>query len=222
MTTTTAACVRGCTLYRRHLTDCEDPDECRGCLPRRAEHGHLCHPCHRRLELMLTDADTVDRWLTGNMASTSAAPIRDDYERPGSHDLPDAIKAQVYDQRQVLRDFYASTVDELTEREDLHGPDQHGAKADAAYLLAWIGRVEYWPHIGDLWEYLAGEVSVAHGLAPWRPAARRISGVPCPGCAEVNLVIFGGESDVSCLSCRIIMTEDRFELWERVLKQEAS
>lgn len=218
MTEPTSACIRGCAIYNRHLTDCEG--DCRGCLPRRAQHGHLCWPCHRRLELMLTDADTVDRWLGGHLGSSGAAPIRDDFERPGSHDLPDAIKVQVYDQRQVLRDFYATTVDELCEREALHGPDAHSAKADAGYLLTWMDRLEYWPSIGDLWEYLAGEVSIAHSLAPWRPEMKRVSGVPCPeeNCGEVNLVIFGGESDVTCLSCKHVIPERLFGLWEEIVK----
>jgi hypothetical protein len=38
-------------------------------------------------------------------------------------------------------------------------------------------------------------------------------------------VIFGGESDVTCLSCKIVITEARFGVWERVLRmseEEAS
>lgn len=45
----TTTCIRGCTYARRHETDCEDQDVCRGCLPRRAEYGHLCYTCHIRL-----------------------------------------------------------------------------------------------------------------------------------------------------------------------------
>ena len=63
-------------------------------------------------------------------------------------------------------------------------------------------------------------MSEAHALAPWRPTVRRIPRVPCPGCEETNLVIFGGESDITCQSCGIMMTEDRFAMWERVLAEE--
>lgn len=223
MTDSTAACVRGCSLYKRHLADCENTEECRGCLPRRAEHGHLCWPCHRRLELMFTDAPVVDRWLTGNMAAgDGAARMKEDHEQRNTTDgSPAPLKVQVYDQRQVLRDFYASTVDELCEAETLTGPDRHGVEADAAMLLTWMNRVEYWAHIGDLWEYLAEEVSIAHALAPWRPEMRRVSGVPCPeeNCGEVNLVIYGGESDVTCLSCRHIIPARLFGLWEEIVKE---
>src|SRR5690349_9476755 len=74
MSETTEACIRGCSLYRQHLTDCDGftdmGRECTGCLPRRAQYGHLCHTCHRRLELMLHDAPTVVSWLTGNLTGS--------------------------------------------------------------------------------------------------------------------------------------------------------
>jgi len=49
-------CIRGCTRARRHVTECEDRDECKGCFPRPAEHGLLCYPCHSRLHNLLTNA----------------------------------------------------------------------------------------------------------------------------------------------------------------------
>jgi hypothetical protein len=218
MIETTAACIRGCALRGRHLGECDD-EECRGCLPRRAQHGHLCWNCHRRLELWLHDAETVDRWLTGNLATgQGAAP--EQTHITGSKELPLPIKQAVYDQRQVLRDFYAATADELIERESLTTAGNHGVASDAALLLRWLSRIEYWPHVGDLWEYLGEEMGQAHALAPWRPAVRRVHGIPCPECAEVNLIIFGGESDVTCGSCGLIIPERAFGLWERIVKQE--
>lgn len=37
--------------YRRglHYAACENPDECRGCVPRSATHGYLCPVCHDKL-----------------------------------------------------------------------------------------------------------------------------------------------------------------------------
>src|SRR3712207_2539379 len=113
MTETTRACVRGCSLHGRHLTDCEDRDACRGCLPRRAQHGNLCWPCHRRFELMLTDAPVVYRWLTGNMAAgQGAARAREDFERSGGGDgSPAPIKPDVMDLRDLLADRLSCWVD---------------------------------------------------------------------------------------------------------------
>lgn len=217
--TTTEACARGCALYRQHLADC-DTDDCRGCLPRRAQHGHLCWPCHRRLEMMLTDADTLDRWLTGNLASgQGAAP--EDVKVKTSSDDPAPIKVHVFDKRQDLRDHWATWVDWLCERESLDGPGRHTVKADARFLLAWLGRVEYWAEIDDLWEQTAMLCSEAHALAPWRPAVRRVGSIPCPECGEVNLVIYGGETDVTCQSCHTLIREEHFGLWERIVTDEA-
>ena len=221
MSETTEACIRGCSLYRQHLAECED-EACRGCLPRRAQHGHLCWPCHRRFELMLTDAPTVWRWLTGNMtAGEGASRAKEDFEtRPGGADgSPTPVKLDVLDLRDLLADRLACWSDDWAETHNVTAP-RHGIDADAEFLLRWLPGLERVDWIGDWWEELAETMTLAHALAPWRPAMRRVPLVPCPGCGETNLAIFGGESDVSCLSCRIVMTEDRFGLWERVLKAE--
>lgn len=219
MTEKTEACIRGCNLYRRHLAECENQDECRGCLPRRATHGHLCDTCHRRFELMLTDAPVVYRWLTGNMATGSSGASDGDVVT-GSREQPLPIKADVYDVRQLLADRLAAWVDDFAEDVDLTKPERSTVEADAAFLLRWIRSLELCDWIGDWWQELAETMSLAHALAPWRPAMRRVPQVPCPGCAETNLAIWGGESDVTCLSCGIMMTEDKFGLWERVLKMD--
>ncbi len=220
----TAACARGCTIARQHKSECEHTDDgkCRGCLPRRADHGLLCWPCHRRLDLTLHDAPTVDAWLTANLGTGEGARVREDYERSATDGAPVPIKVAVYDQRQVLRDHYAAWTDELCETENLTGPKRHTVATDAPFLHAWLGRIEAWDTIADYWEYLHGEVSIAHALAPWRPALRHCRGIPCPECEETQLVLFGGESDVTCLACRTMITPDRYLLWTRIAAGEWS
>jgi hypothetical protein len=231
MIETTQACARGCSILRRHLVECPDP-KCRGCLPRRAERGRLCQTCHRRFELMLTDAPTVYRWLTGNMvAGQEASRAKEDHERRrgggerGITETPVPIKLAVMDVRDLLADQLTEWVYEWCELKSLTGPLRHTVDADVAFLLTWLYGLESVEWIADWWESLAQTMSDAHALAPWRPVMRRVPGVPCPGCAETNLVIFGGETDITCMSCKIMLTEQRFELWERVLKmgqEEAS
>lgn len=227
MSELTQACIRGCSMYRQHYAECEGATDetCRGCLPRRATHGNLCDTCHRRFELMLTDAPVVDRWLTGNLAGGSTSADADlsmwSGDRPelgASTRLP--ISAAIFDVRQLLADRLALWVDDFAEDVKLTKPPRSTVEADAAFLLRWIKSIELCDWVGDWWEELAETMSQAHALAPWRPAMRRVPRVPCPGCEETNLVIFGGESDITCLSCRIMMTEERFGLWERVLKME--
>lgn len=225
MTETTAACVRGCSLYRQHLTDCDGTDaagrECRGCLPKRATNGLLCDPCYRRLQLMLTDAPVVYRWLTGNLASgDGAARPHEDYERGGTPEMPSPLKEHVLDLRDLFADQLTEWVDEWCEKHGLTGPERHDVGTDSRFLLTWLPGIVRLDWIGDWFEQVAETLIDAHTAAPWRPAVRRIPRVPCPGCGETNLVIYGGESDVTCQSCRIMMTEDRFAMWEQVLKQD--
>ena len=224
MTETTQACIRGCTMLRRHLSECEgaNDDTCRGCLPRRAEHGRLCFSCHRRFELMLTDADGVFRWLTGNLTSGEGqAPAKTGWITGSKGDGPPLpIKAHIFDVRQLLADRLAAWVDDMCEDRGLTGPKTHDVAADAKFLRTWLSTVESFDWIGDWFEELAETMSDAHALAPWRPEVKRCKGVPCPECEEVNLVIFGGESDVTCMSCRTMIPEDRFGLWEQIVAEE--
>jgi hypothetical protein len=174
---------------------------------------------------MLHDAPVIFRWLTGNMtAGSGAARPHEDYERGGTPDLPTPLKLQILDQRDLMADQLTEWTDDWCEQRSLSGPDRHSVETDSTFLLLWLPTMVREEWIGDWWEALAETVSLAHALAPWRPAVRRIPGVPCPGCGEANLVIYGGDSDITCQSCKIIMTEERFGLWERVLhaEQEAS
>lgn len=229
MSQTTSACIRGCGIRNRHTDDCEGTTPsgkpCRGCLPRRAEFGQLCWPCHHRLKMLLTDAAVLDHWLTGNLgAGDGAAAAKQDFEqRPGAPDgSPAPLKVDLYDARQALRDHWAEWVEWLCERETLHGPDVHDAERDATYLLTWLDRVEDWDTIGDLWDQTAYLVSCAHALAPWRPEAKRVPRLACPECGEVNLVIFGGDAHVTCGSCRAVILAEHLGLWERIVESEAS
>jgi hypothetical protein len=220
MTEMTAACKRGCAMKARHLTDCDDRGGCWGCLPRRAEHGGLCWPCHRRLELMLHDLPIVYRWLTGNMAAGQGAATEGDHVS-GSRELPLPIKAQVFDLRELIADRLVLWVDEVVEVQRLTGPGRHTVAADAKFLTTWLGTIERMDAIGDWWEELAEGMRDAHALAPWRPQAKRVGSIPCPECGEVNLMIFGGETDVTCGSCRLIIPERQFGLWERIVRDTA-
>ena len=212
-------------MYRQHLDECDGTTtlgrECRGCLPRRAEYGLLCHTCHRRLELVLTDAPVIDRWLTGNLAPHDSGINENGKVQGGGDGSPAPLSVEILTQRNLMRDQLTEWVDDWCEQRTLVGPDHHTVASDAQFLLMWLPTMEREDWIGDWWEALAETISQAHALAPWRPAVRRIPRVPCPGCGESNLVIYGGGSDVTCQSCKIIMTEERFGLWERVLEQEA-
>lgn len=216
-------CARGCEVRDRHLKACEDREDCRGCEPRQAEHGNLCWPCHRRLELMLTDLPTVVDWLHAHLARGAAQRIRDELEliRAKNAELPTPLDLDVLDHIDVMFACVLGWTDNLLvdirrNGSMLAGPVVLDVKHAAPWLLRHIRSLELQPWIGEAWTELAESLSIAHGLAPWRPEVRKVPGVPCPECSAVALVIYGGESDVTCQRCRTMIPEERYGIWARM------
>lgn len=68
------ACHRGCTLTGQHKTDCAG-NECKGCLPRPTDTGHLCARCYVRLQAALAAAPgIIDALRYIGQPYASAAP----------------------------------------------------------------------------------------------------------------------------------------------------
>lgn len=94
------ACIRGCGIRGQHLTDCAG-DDCRGCLPRPAEHGLLCAWDWTRLNGDVVEAASLVRHLRDDVADPesagSSAPATDGpraYRDPSEGSvLSDAIGA---------------------------------------------------------------------------------------------------------------------------------
>lgn len=215
--TVTSACVRACVIARRHLDEC-DTAECWGCLPRRAASGLLCWPCHRRLQLLITDAPDVDRWLQANQGPGGQQRIRQDWERASSGSV---VRAEsLMDQRYALSDLIASMVDWTCEAFDLDGPREMKMPVMCNFLLAWLTRVETRDWVTHWYDELAEVTSDAHGLAPWRPELRRCAGIECPECHTQSLVVHGGSEDVTCQNCRLMITPHRYGIWVRILLEE--
>jgi hypothetical protein len=214
-----AGCIRGCTINRQHLADCEG-DPCRGCVPRLAEHGLLCWPDHRHLERMLKEAPTVYDWLGTHLPAGSGSALREWKQHHKIDGSPPPLNVHIFDVRQRMADEYAAWVDLVCEQRGTRGPDRHSVKADAAYLGSWLYRIEDDEWIGDMWTELADTMRDAHALAPWRPEAKRIKGIPCPRCETCSLILFGGETDVQCLGCGEVLPPERYEIWTKIAAEE--
>jgi hypothetical protein len=169
---------------------------------------------------MLTDAPIVWRWMSGNMSSQSAGLDGDLIT--GSREEPAPLNLGILDARDLLADQLAELVDDVCETRNLTGPKRHTVEADAKFVLTWLGTVEREDWIGDWWTALAETMSACHKLAPWRPEMRRCYGIACPECEETNLVVFGGDEDVTCLSCRTMIPPDRYLIWTRILADGVS
>lgn len=217
-------CVRGCPAPHRRRGECGTND-CRGCEPAQARYGRLCWNCHRRLELMLVDAPTVVDWLNAHLPRGTARPAKNDAElRRASGDQPLPLDLGVLDLVDTWEQALTGWVDSLCEstQPPLTGPAEHDPRTCAGFLLTWLSTVEDRDWTEDLWVELADLTRDSHALAPWRPTMRRVDGVPCPRCNQCSLVVFGGESDVTCLECRETVPEHRYGIWVRIAAEEAA
>lgn len=143
--TTTAPCIRGCALLDRHLDECADQD-CPGCLPRRAEHGLLCHPCHRRLREMVTTIHvqwalllavagrSTEHVLTAETEAKTHQPPRTSSD--GRHPnglfavpLPSAsgsepVRIAAFDAADELANWLSTIVELVVDKHALRGPSK--------------------------------------------------------------------------------------------------
>lgn len=128
-------CVRGCTRFGRHATDCEDRDTCRGCFPRPAEFGSLCEPCHLRLAAMIQQAP-AQRDLLLSVVTPSASPS---LTAQTVARIPDGWRTD--DSHSRARMHAASTPSSPQEGEPLRLACLDLAQAIADTLSAWVERI---------------------------------------------------------------------------------
>jgi hypothetical protein len=212
------ACLRGCVIDRRHLDEC-DTNTCRGCLPRRAADDRLiCLSCHRRLQMMITDAPDIDRWLAANTAAGGQQRIRQDWERSSSDT---SVRTEAFvDQRYVLSDLISAMTDWTCEAFDLDGPRDMTMPVMSNFLLAWLTKIETRDWVAHWWNELAEVILDCHSLAPWQPELRRCTGIECPECHTQSLVVYGGDESVTCQNCRLVIPASRYAIWTRMLAEE--
>lgn len=127
----TNVCARGCTYRSRHLPDCDDRDACRGCLPRKAEYGELCYPCHKRLDEMLKHAPEQCHLLRVSAGMAKAAPTRGDADLiRGTGELRTPLQLACVDAETLVSDILAELVEELVRNYQMRGPERMQANVD--------------------------------------------------------------------------------------------
>ncbi len=220
MTQTITYCARGCVRARRHLPDCTG--DCPGCQPRQTETGHLCWPCHRRLEVMLIDAPTIVAWLDIHLPRGTARGARTDAElRRGKNAAPPSpLDLEVLDLLHTWRVTLTGWTDNLCDDRALRGPDDRAPSSTAKFLRKWLTTVETLEWVTDLYDELADLTRLTHAHTPWAPEVRRVRGIPCPECHSTALVVYGGQTDVTCAECRLVIPESRYGIWTRMLADE--
>ena len=181
--------VRGCRVRGEHWAACDD-DDCRGCRPRRADHGQLCahHLGGTRRHLV----DLVSLYaLAGYMLEK---PVTGPSERSGSADPPLPVSLEVLNLRQ--RGGMVATL-ESWERDwrELRGdepPRPRGSdQVTLAGVVAWLDGHAEWAanHHPAIDEFVA-EVntlwSTARNVLGLVDRPMR-SDVPCFSCGEQDL-----------------------------------
>jgi len=144
-------CTRGCTRARQHVSDCPD-EECRGCLPREAEYGLLCFPCHSRLRnllralavqhdlLLATAGKSNEQVLTVETIAKTHQPPRtsSDGKFPAPYartttiamSQSEPVRLAALDAAQELADWLSQVVEMVVQTHDLRGPRRLTTKAD--------------------------------------------------------------------------------------------
>lgn len=226
-------CVRGCRRGGHHRSECT-ASNCIGCAPRQAHIGLLCLTCFERLRLMLVGVEADERgepapglvevqhWLLTNLDRTTNAAATDDQVRHTKAEAPPIpIRVDILDligeTAAVTRSWTTMAADDA----NLHGPESSSVHSSVGFLATHLERIAAADWVRDLWDELADLSSRAHALAPWRREVRRCPGIPCPDCQRPALVVFGGDDVVSCQSCRAVFDRGRYEIWTRILIEDA-
>jgi ribosomal protein S27E len=238
-------CVRGCILWRKHLRSCTQ-DGCRGCEPRRAEHGRLCDQCHIRLEGWLSGDEHVGSltWGYGWIAADLEPGQSGGYGtiRRGKQAPPAALATHVHVLRQDICKHLGEWLRHTTSEFNLHGPEWWNHRVEhrsddesswrswlpqnqaevyqaAKYLLTWLDRIEPVPDLVKMMYAEADKlVGRVAGLAPWEAKSRRMKGLECPTCNRESLALFEGSEHLTCLRCGEIVTRAKYDRWSALIE----
>lgn len=167
-------CVRGCIQPRTHAAEC-DHDGCHGCGPRRAEHGQLCTPCHRRLLNLIDNAAGqrdlllayAPRALTHDLTAETEAKISTAPRLSAWADFPgmyarrrttasegtEPLDLARIDSARDLADLISTLVERVVDEHDRLGPKRLTSRAerDNPRRLVWREANEYRRTSGYEW-----------------------------------------------------------------------
>lgn len=205
--------------------------ECRGCLPRFATEGHLCGTCHRYLEQWLGNGTPnsilwVHGHLTSELARRGSSAAREDWQRGSADGVASVIREGIFDCRRLIEDRVYIAEERL--RQALHKPLADAGPfvlaESVAFLRNHILRIEDDPLlVAELYRKMQDSMVTAHSLAPWRATATKVRStdgpIPCPHCERKSLVMFGGDSFITCRFCGTTIHRERFDQWTALIEE---
>lgn len=229
-------CLAGCTTRGEHIPTCDG--DCRGCVPRPAEHGHLCPWCWQRLNADITDLPALITHLR-ELAEphAQAAPPSDGRgsNDPAEGNILNAAITAADDLHAALSSWAHVIVEEHPA--GIHGPDQRGAWLTSTgnvaglkpgseatrRLVRWITPHLTWATEQDWAAEMRRELGnlIATTRARWPESdsrSRPIPDTPCSHCQRLTLTYtppteYRAAFVVSCTNpdCAHIFTEDQWD-----------
>lgn len=125
MSDAVCACLRGCVIRGKHLSECQDSD-CAGCLWRPATIGHLCSGCHGRAVRSLAELGDLAGWIRQNVEpGTRHDPADVNYVDSAWAPLSIEALADLDSLATLVATWSLIGVEEHPD--GLHGPDWRGA-----------------------------------------------------------------------------------------------
>lgn len=189
------ACATGCRLTGQHQPACDGQD-CRGCLPRPAEHGTLCQWCWTRLTRAIADAPAVVAHLyltAADSLDASASPLTDD---PPTRTDPaiDTVLPPAWldaDELTSIIESWAHVIIEEHPAQPMRGPQSSPWNGDTCTWmtphLPWVAAQDWaFEMVRDLTGHLATSRHrwpSADDVEPVRPID-----VPCPRCGLRSMI----------------------------------
>lgn len=162
-----------------HYAACPDPDTCRGCVPRDAEHGYLCRACYTRVQDALTRVETMIVHLRSIEKTPQAVGERVDKSMEKSILMPDtwtaadglmeALGAAPIPSTATIDDAFKLARDAVDGWADIDGiiATREGAKRAVVLVRRLQTAIKRWPDAEVDW--------------------RRVPLICCPSCGQATL-----------------------------------
>lgn len=195
------------------IPGCIDPSDPEGRPRTTPQHGSLlCGSHYGRLAHTLSDMPRVYRWLHTCLATTRSHDDR----ITGTRNPPVPLRVDIIDNLDQITAVLASWCRLVVEEHVpvLRGPRSSYVAATAGWLHATLPWIESRPWVDELYREVIDLRRRAAQIAPWQRHAHHLP-TPCPACGERTLVLYGGDSAITCTECHELIPEDRYGLWER-------
>ena len=200
-------CARGCLLYGLHITDCENPDQCEGCLPRESDIGHYCQKCAFQLRDNITNLPALIASMYVMPGGQPAPPDRanngDPTRRATKVDqISPSPALDIADE--AARWLHGWAID-LADTTGERGPFEYtragipvpNPTVEARYLTSRLDRLCTHPAINDLTDEAK---QLTHKLTRTTGTDAADQRIPtrCPECNQRSLIRPNGEDHVQC------------------------